>query len=308
MKTKLSMNMPEALEAYDTEITAVAMLSESEYQSLLADGSLPERYHDRLKDYTDALTATPRSCLITGYKAMLALTKNGEHGVAVCGGDGGVYRAGLFPNAREWLDGRITRMANFICGLSHVPNAKNPRQIDLKSLNTIFDCTVTADNGIGELLLRELKAREEIAEVILCEDCMQINYALDYGQIAIDSPGDFLTLAGLIGCDLEDFHLLHTDEDHDVATIVELNKDTLTDEGKKDWADVLDAKVERIYNGYYGIQADVSGCEADRLRDFSFMLAGDCPVSDYDRWVNADEEQDQTDAPDEDESSGMTMQ
>ncbi|MCL2343054.1 MAG: hypothetical protein FWC62_04030, partial [Firmicutes bacterium] len=210
-------------------------------------------------------------------------------------------------NAREWLDRRIKNAADF--AVAYRGNVNGRRwDIPYKMFGNYCDTVITADNGIGELLLRELRAREEIAEVILCEDCMQINYALDYGQIAIDSPGDFLTLAGLIGCDLQDFHLLHADEEHDVATIVELNKDTLTDEGKRDWSDVLDAKVERIYNGYYGIQADVSGCEADRLRDFSFMLAGDCPISDYDRWVNSDEELDQTDAPEDEESSGMIMQ
>jgi hypothetical protein len=95
-----------------------------------------------------------------------------------------------------------------------------------------------------------------------------------------------LTIGELMACDLEDFHFLHMDEDHDVATIVELFPDTLTEQGRKDWADVLAAKVERIYQGYYGMQADISGCKAERLRDFSYMLAGDVPLSDYNRWVS----------------------
>ena len=305
MRTKLSMNMPEALEAYDSEVTAVAVLTDNEFQGLIAVGSLPERYHDRLRKYTEALTDTPKSCLITGYKAMLALTDDGAHGIAVCGGDSGVYRSGLFPNAWEWLDRRIKEIADSICRLHH---DDNPKTLSLNRIGEVSDCTVTADNGIGELLQRELEEREEIAAVILHEDCMQINYVLGYGQHAIHNPGEFLSVMGLIGCDLQDIHLLHNDIDHDVATIVELNPDTLTEEGKRDWADVLKAKVERIYYGYYGIQADITGCDAGRLRDFSYMLAGHCPLSDYNRWVNSDDEQQQTAEPDEEESSGMVMQ
>jgi antirestriction protein ArdC len=90
--------------------------------------------------------------------------------------------------------------------------------------------------------------------------------------------------------EFEDVHLCHADEEIDLATIVELNKNTLTAQGKSDWADVLSGKVERIYQGAYGLQMDISGVEPQRLTDFSYMLAGYAPVSDYDRWVNQSEE------------------
>ena len=89
-----------------------------------------------------------------------------------------------------------------------------------------------------------------------------------------------------MGCNLEDVHLLDADEEHEVATIAELNRNTLTDEGKRDWSDVLAAKVERIYDGAYGTQIEVSGCPAHRLRDFSFALAGYCSEEQWSRWFN----------------------
>ena len=79
------------------------------------------------------------------------------------------------------------------------------------------------------------------------------------------------------------------DEEHDLATISELNDKTLTDQGKLAWIDVLTAKVERIYTGYYGLQIGLSGASPDRLRDFSFALAGQCSAEDYDRWFKSDE-------------------
>ena len=102
-----------------------------------------------------------------------------------------------------------------------------------------------------------------------------------------------LTLWQLMSCGLEDVHLVDTDEEHDLATIVEVNQGTLSVAGRSAWSDVLSAKVEGIYNGYYGTQIAVSGCDPQRLADFSFMLAGHCDAEDYDTWVNKhDQEQD----------------
>jgi hypothetical protein len=95
-----------------------------------------------------------------------------------------------------------------------------------------------------------------------------------------------MSLLSLMKCNLEDIHLIHVDKEHDLATIVELGENTLTEQGKAAWTDILLAKVERIYTGFYGLQIDVSGCTPERLQDFSFMLAGQCSEHDYIRWVN----------------------
>ena len=73
-------------------------------------------------------------------------------------------------------------------------------------------------------------------------------------------------------------------------TIVELDGGTLTEAGKEAWADVLDAKVVRVFQGYSGLQMELSGVKASRLDAFSAMLAGYCSVEDYENWVNEPEE------------------
>ena len=109
-----------------------------------------------------------------------------------------------------------------------------------------------------------------------------------------------LTVAELIHCGLEDVHLLHADEEIDVATIDRLTSDTITEAGFREWYDVMSAKVERIYTGFYGLQVDVSGCEPERLTDFSYALAGYCSEEDYDRWFR--------DEPDETNENKMGME
>ena len=97
----------------------------------------------------------------------------------------------------------------------------------------------------------------------------------------------FITLFELMGCNLENVHIVDADVEHDLATIVELNQDTLTDDGKRKWSDVLGAKVTRIFNGIYGTQIEVTGCELERLEAFSKMLAGECTLSESERWLNS---------------------
>lgn len=69
------------------------------------------------------------------------------------------------------------------------------------------------------------------------------------------------------------------------ATIVELSAGTLTEAGKQEWANVLDANVCRIYSGAYGLQAELDDVKLSRLRSFSTMLAGYCSEANYEKWV-----------------------
>lgn len=97
-------------------------------------------------------------------------------------------------------------------------------------------------------------------------------------------------LKDLLRIPWENIHLLHKDVEVQPATIVELDEHTLTDAGKAAWADVLDAEVVRIYNGYYGLQMELDKVKPSRLEEFSVMLAGGCSMSDYEKWVAPEED------------------
>lgn len=84
----------------------------------------------------------------------------------------------------------------------------------------------------------------------------------------------------------EDVHLTHKDEDIELATIVELNGNTITQRGKEHWEDVMNAKVTRIFEGYYGLQIECEDVEPERLSEFSYALAGYCDSDLYDTWFN----------------------
>lgn len=153
------------------------------------------------------------------------------------------------------------------------------------------------DFNIMDTLLYMLHEREEVANVELGDTGIDVCYYLDfcpqYGghpeeaepeQLPEASP-QVSRLKDLLHLHWEDIHLLHKDVEVQPATIVELDEHTLTDAGKATWADVLDAEVVKIYNGYYGLQMELDKVKPSRLEEFSSMLAGYCPVSDYEKWV-----------------------
>ena len=148
-----------------------------------------------------------------------------------------------------------------------------------------------------DTLLDMLHEREEVANVELGDSGIDVCYYLDfcpqYGghpeeaepEQLPEAPSPVSRLKDLLHLHWEDIHLLHKVVEIQPATIVELNEHTLTNAGKEAWADVLDAEVVKVYNGYYGLQMELDKVKPRRLEEFSSMLAGYCPVSDYEKWV-----------------------
>ena len=153
------------------------------------------------------------------------------------------------------------------------------------------------NDGICNVLVDMLHEREPVANVELNENAIDVCYYLDfcpqYGghpekaepEQLPEAPSPVSRLKDLLHLHWEDIHLLHKEVEVQPATIVELNEHTLTNAGKEAWADVLDAEVVKIYNGYYGLQMELDKVKPSRLEEFSSMLAGYCPVSDYEKWV-----------------------
>jgi hypothetical protein len=211
----------------------------------------------------------------------------GEEDGILVESEGSLYArySALLPNARDFMQKNVQTMAEDLIKQGTAQTANGSWVIGFDEISQHFDMTVTPNNGIGLMLLNELALRDEIAEMIATEDCIEMTYYLENAPVTDDAGERLTTLFGLMGCNLENVHILDADEEHDLATITELNQHTLTEQGKHDWADVLGAKVKRIYDGYYGTQIEVTGCDPARLESFSKMLAGECTIAESERWL-----------------------
>lgn len=261
-------------------VEAVHTLSHAEFEAF-SDGLL-ENYPfiaERAKEL--GVDELGRCC------CLLILDEDEDDGILVhsSGYDYARYSS-YYPNAKTHLQDEVKRVAEDILKGRFGGCEDGSWIVGFDEIKEHFDLTVTPNNGIGTLLLEELRGREVVDEVIATEDSFQMTARME--QVPEER---FFTVSDLIKCGLEDVHLVDRDEEHELATIVELNQNTLTEQGMRDWADVLGAKVERIYEGGYGVEIEVSGCDAQRVAEFSFMLAGYVSNSQYDRWVNQSQEQ-----------------
>ena len=84
------------------------------------------------------------------------------------------------PNIKAFLDQEITQLADKIL-LEAAENTSNGSWIVyFDEIAEQHGINVSANNGIGTLLLRELQGREEMAEINLDDECLDMSLYLDY--------------------------------------------------------------------------------------------------------------------------------
>ena len=267
----------------DCVISAIEVLSASEFQnfskSLLRDRALIKNHIDDM--FIDS-SNTAHVLLVLGEETNDAvLVESSGYSYA--------RYAAFMPNFKLYVSQQIQELASEIIkdGTTHTESGS--WCISLDSLEETHGVSITPTNGIGTMLMDELGSREEMAEIELTEDGLDMMFYLDYCGITEDEQDiepATSKLKDVISCLWEDVHLTHKDEEINLATIVELQDTTLTAAGKEAWADVLNADVHRVFVGMYGLQMELSGVKANRLEEFSTMLAGYCSVQDYEKWVN----------------------
>jgi hypothetical protein len=269
------------LEVDEFVVEAVTVLPHEQYASFA---------NNLLYDYDFIIAHDDKMCVDSNgiTHVLLVLDEEGDDGILV-NSEGAAYAryTGYMSNAKQKLNDEIKEVADDIIQGRFGDTGKGSWVIGFDDIKEHFDLTVTPNNGIGTMLLEALEEQEEVGEIIATEDCFEITEYLSEAPASADTGERFMTVLSLMGCNLEDVHLIDRDEEHDFATIVDLNSDTLTEEGKKDWADIMNGKVERVYEGDIGLVVEVSGCSADRLAEFSYMLAGYCAESDYNKWVKS---------------------
>ena len=250
-------------------------------------------------------------------KPMLMDEKNGVFYCMLVTGEG--YRDGVFVEAEGYPYARYASYvpdATALCydSLSKV-NGILAKEIVEEGTNKTTTGNWMTDRSKVETLLGEgqsenprlwkllqdmLRERQEVSLVDCMEEGFDIYYYLDFcpnyipeeGEAAVQEAGADVKsprLKDILCTHWENIHLVHTEVDNVPHTIAELDSGTLTEAGKKAWADVLNAKVERVYQGLYGLQMELSGVKPGRLEAFSGMLGGYCSEQEYETWVNEPE-------------------
>lgn len=218
---------------------------------------------------------------------VLVVGSSGEDGVLVHSGGYNFARFSAYqPHAKAFLREQVRSMADDILAGDFGRQPDGSWKFGWEDLREHFQYDFTEGDPLAWMLADELLSRDNVDKLTFSSDGIAFQ-----SRQAIDPV---VRLSDLVRCGLKDVHLLHNWEEHDLMTVLELDAHTLTAEGRRAWSDVLNARVEHLGEGIYGTEITLCGCSANRLRDFSFMLAGQCPSDEYDRWVAASDGPSQT--------------
>lgn len=181
---------------------------------------------------------------------------------------------------------KIKQLADYAISecTQHSENGK--WSIPYEELRDRFRARIFSGNRNSRMLEEELRQREEINELIMTEDCIEMTCHLEYCENCQQGGiKGAMSLLSLMGCNLYDVHLDHESPDFEFQDVSSLNKNTLTEKGKEEWSDVLQAKVESIRPQADKLCVRLTDCDPFRVLAFTEMMNGQCDAEDYERWV-----------------------
>lgn len=162
---------------------------------------------------------------------LLVLGEGEEDGILV-ESEGSSYArySALLPNARSYIQKNIQTMAEDLIKQGTAQTANGSWVIGFDEISQHFDTTITPTNGIGQMLIKELETRDEVAEIIATEDCIEITNYLENAPVTDDASERLSNMIGMMGCNIEDTSSDDEDEDEDEENSLSENDDDETED------------------------------------------------------------------------------
>ena len=162
------------LETQPCVIEAIQLMNQKEYgefsKRLLSDQSFIADKKELM--YTDPSGQT---------HGLLALNEESGDGILIdsSGYDYARY-VSFMPNIKAYIDQQIVQVADQIFEEAAENTSNGSWIVYFEEIAEEHGLNVTANNGIGTLILNELQSRDGMAEISLEEDCLDMTLYLDY--------------------------------------------------------------------------------------------------------------------------------
>ena len=157
-----------APEVTDADIVGVVTLNQKQFAW----------FSERLLDDYDFIADYAKETYDDGERkhCLLVLGEGEDDGILVCS-EGSFYArySAYLPKARQILRDEVHRVAELMIKGRFGETENGSWVIGFDDIKEHFDLTVSPTNGIGEMLLGELEAQEEVGAVIATEDCFEIS-------------------------------------------------------------------------------------------------------------------------------------
>lgn len=215
------------------------------------------KYADKLCVGSDGIT-----------NALLVLNEKTGEGILV-NSEGYNYArySAYLPFAKPYLNYEIAKIADFLVTEGAGSTTDALWSISFDDLYEHFGIVISRDNGIADQLVAVLESLDEIEAVVVTEDGLELTWESMY---CTQNKQIEFSLMSLLSFTLKDVTFNEKGNGQTVTLQGEINDSMITPAGRQQWADVLSAKVERIYTENSTGYVELSGCGIERLKGFVY--------------------------------------
>lgn len=162
------------LETQPCVIEAIELMNQKEYDEL-SKGLLRDRPF--ISDRKEGMFTDPSGQT----HCLLALNEESGDGILINSSGYNYARyISFMPNIKAYIDQQITQVADQILQEAAENTSNGSWIVYFEEIAEQYSLNVKPNNGIGTLLVNELRRREEMAEINLDEDCLDMTLYLDY--------------------------------------------------------------------------------------------------------------------------------
>ena len=203
---------------------------------------------------------------------LLALCNESPDGILVqCGEDGRAVRAAYVAGARDVVQARLDRVADFIIHQGTQRTASGGWYVYCEELEKRFGVTIREGNGLDAMMKDTLKRRQEVAQVDIGLEHIETTFRPEFcaglrgsgleekTDIRVRDILPLLTGGGLT-------FLCHEEADRPVLAE---NLRELTAAGREDYATLLNARVSEIAPTPEGTEVVLTDVAPDELARFN---------------------------------------
>lgn len=203
------------------------------------------------------------------YHCLLALDKEGNDGILIeAEGYGSVRYGAYVSHARDYVERELERTAGlFLKDISPDPETGDI-SIYLEDIEVFTGAEVRDDSLIARMFYRILKEHLAVDGIEAVGDCLAVTLAAAQEP---GNPGGLKLKDVLLLGDMENVYMVH--DTADVGFVPASYTAMMTDKGREEHAELLNAPVQEIRPGAYGPEIVLGGVDPELLVYFDRAAA-----------------------------------
>ncbi len=188
-----------------------------------------------------------------------------------CGGDGRAMCAAYVAGARDIVQARLDRVADFIVSQGTQRTASGSWFVYCEELDEKFAIAIQEGNGLDTMLKDTLERRPEVAQVEIALQHIETEFHPEFCTQLRGGAEPNIRLRDILPLLTDGGLTFFTHEEADTSVLAE-SLHRLTDSGREDYAALLNARVAEIAPTLEGTEVVLTDVAPEELARFNLAL------------------------------------